>query len=153
MTHGMVPTGQWSPWVISRGLTLILAWISNNTIVMCGMKLRVHSQTSTVQSLKFGNGYMLSSHIYWACDYISMLRSNLIHVSKTEPCQIMCFYQYPGLAMSELSHWGRVTHICVSKVTIIGSDNGLSPGRRQDIIWTSAGILLISPHEQTSVKS
>ena len=42
-----------------------------------------------------------------------------------------------------LTHWGRVTHICVSKLTIIGSDNGLSPGRRQAIIWTSAGILLI----------
>ena len=24
------------------------------------------------------------------------------------------------------THWGRVTHICVSKVNIIGSDNGLS---------------------------
>ena len=44
-----------------------------------------------------------------------------------------------------LTHWGRVTHICVSKLTIIGSDNGLSPGRRQAIIWTSAGILLIRP--------
>ena len=30
-----------------------------------------------------------------------------------------------------LTHWGRATHICVSKQTIIGSDNGLSPGRRQ----------------------
>ena len=27
------------------------------------------------------------------------------------------------------THWGRVTHICVSNLTIIGSDNGLSPGR------------------------
>ena len=44
--------------------------------------------------------------------------------------------------MSGLTHWGRVTHICVSKLTIIGSDNGLSPGRRQAIIWTNAGILL-----------
>ena len=34
-------------------------------------------------------------------------------------------------------------HICVIRVTIIGSDNGLSPGRRQAIIWTNAGILLI----------
>ena len=34
-------------------------------------------------------------------------------------------------------------YICVSKLTIIGSDNGLSPGRRQAIIWTNAGILLI----------
>ena len=42
-----------------------------------------------------------------------------------------------------LTHWGRVTHICTSKLTIISSDNGLSPGRRQAIIWTNAGILLI----------
>ena len=34
-------------------------------------------------------------------------------------------------------------HICVSKLTIIGSDNDLSAGRRQVIIWTIAGILLI----------
>ena len=33
-----------------------------------------------------------------------------------------------------LTHCGRATHICVSKLTIIGSDNGLSPGRRQAII-------------------
>ena len=42
-----------------------------------------------------------------------------------------------------LTHWGRVTHICVSKLSIIGSDNGLSPDRRQAIIYTNAGILLI----------
>ena len=44
-----------------------------------------------------------------------------------------------------LTHCGRETHICVDKLTIIGSDNGLSPGRRQAIIWTNAGILLIGP--------
>ena len=38
---------------------------------------------------------------------------------------------------------GRVTHICVSELTIIGPDNGLSPGRRQAIILNNAGILLI----------
>ena len=38
-----------------------------------------------------------------------------------------------------------MTHICVVKLTIIGSDNGLSPGRRQAIILTNAGILLIGP--------
>ena len=36
-----------------------------------------------------------------------------------------------------------MTHICVSKLTIIGSDNGLSPRQHQAIIWTNAGILLI----------
>ena len=45
----------------------------------------------------------------------------------------------------KLTHWGRVTHICVSKLTIIGSDNGLSPDRHQAIIWTNAGLLLIGP--------
>ena len=45
----------------------------------------------------------------------------------------------------DLTHWGRVTHICVGKLTIIGSDNGLPPVRRQAIIWTNAGILLIRP--------
>ena len=44
-----------------------------------------------------------------------------------------------------LTHWGRVTHICVVDLTINDSDNGLSPGRRQAIIWTNAGILLIRP--------
>ena len=44
-----------------------------------------------------------------------------------------------------LTHWGRVTHICVTKLTIIGSDNGLSPDWRQVIIWTNAGSLLMGP--------
>ena len=48
-----------------------------------------------------------------------------------------------ALSLSALTHWGRATHVCVGKLTIIGSDNGLSPGRRQAIIWTIAGILLI----------
>ena len=44
-----------------------------------------------------------------------------------------------------LTHWSLVTHTSVGKLTIIDSDNGLSPGRRQAIIWTNAGILLIEP--------
>ena len=47
--------------------------------------------------------------------------------------------------MNHLTHWGRVTHICVGNLTIIGSDNGLLPGRHQAIIWTNAGIVLIRP--------
>ena len=42
---------------------------------------------------------------------------------------------------SFLIHRGRVTHKCVGKLTNIGSDNGLLPGRRQAIIWTNVGIL------------
>ena len=46
---------------------------------------------------------------------------------------------------SVLTHWGRMTHIYVGKLTFISSDNGLSPGRRQAIIWTNAGLLSIGP--------
>ena len=51
-----------------------------------------------------------------------------------------CIY---GRSVLVLTHWGRVTHICVGNQTIIGFDNGLSPGRRQAIIWTNAGLLSI----------
>ena len=48
--------------------------------------------------------------------------------------------------LCQLTDWGRVTHICVGKLAIIGWDDGLaSPGRRQAIIWTNAGILSIEP--------
>ena len=55
------------------------------------------------------------------------------------------FSDFSALGGDELTHWGRVTHICISKLTTIGSDNGLLPGRCQAIIWTNAGILLIRP--------
>ena len=57
-----------------------------------------------------------------------------------------CIFDHsPYSIVIRLTHWGRVTHICVNKLTIIGSDNGLSPDRRQAITWTSDGILLIGP--------
>ena len=53
--------------------------------------------------------------------------------------------QITSVPIVYLTHWGRVTHKCVGKQTIIGSDNDLLPGRRQAIIWTNAGILLVGP--------
>ena len=54
-----------------------------------------------------------------------------------------CRIALGNMLILPLAHWGRVTHICISELATIGSDNGLSPGRRQDIIRTNAGILLI----------
>ena len=36
---------------------------------------------------------------------------------------------FESINVLTLTHWGRVTHICVGNLTIIGSDNGLSSGR------------------------
>ena len=51
------------------------------------------------------------------------------------------------LSIIHLTHWGRVTHTCISKLIINVSNNGLAPCRRQAIIWTKAGILSIGPLE------
>ena len=82
--------------------------------------------------------------------------SELLTKIKSERKYVSCLGDYnisllncdthgPTEEFADLTHWGRVTHICVSKLTIIGSDNGLAPGRRQTIIWTYDGILLIGP--------
>ena len=61
--------------------------------------------------------------------------------------------QYNSLVITQpiiskiLTHWVQVMHIsiCISKLTIIGSDNGLLLGWLQAIIWTNDGILSTEP--------
>ena len=53
-------------------------------------------------------------------------------------------YTYAGLTLDALTHWGRATHICISKLIIIGSNDG-SPRQHQAIIWTNADLLSIGP--------
>ena len=67
----------------------------------------------------------------------------IIHSKNEDLCTLFHTFVYFVVVLDQLTHWGQVTHICVSKLIIIGSDNGLSPERRQAIIWTIAGILLI----------
>ena len=50
------------------------------------------------------------------------------------------------LRVKALNRWGRVMHICVSNLTIIGSDNGLSPDRRQALTWTNAEFIVNWTH-------
>ena len=38
-----------------------------------------------------------------------------------------CVYKFVFKIYISLTHWGRVTYICVSKLTSVGPDNGLSP--------------------------
>ena len=89
-----------------------------------------------IYSVKF-TFFQQQLNIYVPVTTLSLLL--MIYVSS------MWILSYCQLVVVTLTHWGRVTHICVVKLTIIGSDNGLSPGRRQALIWTNAGILLIGP--------
>ena len=83
-------------------------------------------------------------------------KTSKLHI--TEPLyRETIHYLWIPFTKVQSTHWGRVTHICVGKQTIIGSDNGLSPGRRPAIIYTNAGILLIGPlgtnFSEISIKS
>ena len=90
---------------------------------------------------------MLSSNIkyrraYFPHYFFSIKINPLIRVCSLSTAE-HCLSQWEKL----LTHWGQVTHICVSKLTIVGSDNGLLPDWFQTIIWTSVAILLIGPLE------
>ena len=87
------------------------------------------------------------------CFDMFQIARNLYHLTFPNPIEngldqtIFCVSNKPLCSKIDnfrsLTHWGRVTHTCVGNLTITGSDNGLSPGRRRAIIWTNAGILLI----------
>ena len=81
-------------------------------------------------------------YVTWEC-WISMGCVLIGYLVVTAPW--VAFQHGKSIPNTTSTHWGRVTHICVGNLTIIGSDNGLSPERRQAIIWTNAGILLIGP--------
>ena len=78
-----------------------------------------------------------NAKLWWLTFVNNLLNKHLSGWQNVVPKSIQGYKQ--------LTHWGRVTHICVSDLTSIGSDNGLSPGRRQAIIRTNAGILSIGP--------
>ena len=84
-------------------------------------------------------GKCCNNHVLWQCHIVP----EWCVPSPNHPMGYMLISK--RVLCSQFTHWGRVTHICVGKLTIIGSDNGLSPGRRQAIIWTNAGILSIGP--------
>ena len=80
--------------------------------------------------------------------YKAVLSSNVfcgMHLRVISQWMSMNLIHKTCLEMTLLTHWGRVTHICVNKLSNIGSDNGLSPDRRQAVIWTNAVMLLIGP--------
>ena len=96
---------------------------------------RTHTSSCTCNWNYFRNHFTIFNRVE-----ALLILSKGLHVniaSQTSHCH--------STLCTHLTHWGRVTHIYVSELTIIGSDNGLAPDRRQAIIWTNAGILLIGP--------
>ena len=115
--------------------------------------------TSHNTKIKYANSWIqnqLWRDVYaeWSLLNLSLsnARSNILMNFSVPELQWMSFVEHCQHHIRDgvetlllLTHWGRVKHICVGNLTIIGSNNGLPPGRRQAIIWTNAGILLIGP--------
>ena len=81
-----------------------------------------------------------------AADVLDILLQRPLHTGYwLQYKRSLVFHEAGSQVPAPLTHWDRETLILVSKLTIIGSDNGLSPGRRQAIIRTNAGIVLIRP--------
>ena len=85
------------------------------------------------------------NYIYIIWDFIKRFLMAKNHMVPYRMSWVILWRSTHIYVLPDLTHWGRVTHICVVKLTIIASDNGLSPGRRQAIIWTNAGLLSIGP--------
>ena len=101
-----------------------------------GPRSRLHGSAATIGryaalSPRPGSGYYQIYGLVQNC-CISIAPAMEILQSCAKHSKRCIFYQYR--AEPALTHLGRATHICVGKLTTIGSDNGLSPGRRQAII-------------------
>ena len=99
----------------------------------------------TVITMTSHERHVLSNHPQLYCLYNRLFRLTSKQTSKPALLALCEASDCPNTNNANITHTGLVTHICVGKLIIIGSDNGLSPGRRQAIIWTNAGILLIGP--------
>ena len=101
----------------------------------------------SIKGLLVGISKTLTSYMGWNGWFILVwprwIRKNKRHFSGSDKPRCSIAFGNCSIAEFVLTHWSRVTHICVGNLTIIGSDNGLSPGRRQTSIRTNAVILLI----------
>ena len=57
---------------------------------------------------------------------------NIAHFPRRSPLLISYSTSKVTLTYMRKTHWDRGTYIYVSKLNIIGSDNVMSPSRRQD---------------------
>ena len=112
------------------------------------MKLLGHKAKSTQRTNRVADALlMVYIDIYSPSNcsqYDSFIRFNLISHDLTLWSVIITFASW-GICLTLTLGVCFCTHICVGNLSIIGPDNGLSPGRRQSIISTNARILFMVP--------
>ena len=136
--HGLTLPPAWISNYIHGSTVEVWEWIVFSTHTLLGMWLLIHTHTGIrVHPCLQKRPLIISSGpLLLPFQFVTVLALEIwLHAAENQDV----------ITVHALTHWGRVTHICISDLTSIGSDNGLSPGRCQAIIRTNAGILLIRP--------
>ena len=131
------PWKQLSLWNLNQNTTIFIQgngfqnFICNMAVILCQLVcVNVMAWCSSCQMGLLGHNEL----IQWTSYNIFLSLQNLAYDLN------VVFRDFTHVI---LTHWGRVRHICAGNLTIIGSDNGLSPGQHQAIIWTNVGLLSI----------
>ena len=124
-SHYVGGTHEWHQWVdVTKIATNVLVPYRDNAI------------NSHHPDASASKNYNIANQLYCAT-YIVLQRYNVT----TKMLDIFREVGYPLVSLS--THWGRATHICVSKLITTGSHIGLSPGLCQTTIWVIGWVLLI----------
>ena len=136
---------QWTPWPLN----------SHCPYKIQLPKLYMKRKWKTSENSKNFDNFQLTATFYvykWICKNISILIHYTTYFLPSGLscwrgyCRCLCLFICPSICLSAFLKEDReqlIVKSCVSNITIIGSDNGLLPGRRQAIIWSNAGIFLI----------
>ena len=110
-----------------------------------------HNSTAVVTWAKFCDNFVrIQATAKWNWHWICIVMKKCLRKGPQYARDNLSYTEMPHRRFGtfwSLTHWGWVMHICIGKLTIIDSDNGLSPGRRQAIIWTNTGIVLFGTLE------
>ena len=109
---------------------------------ICGTRSAINQTNRTNQTRKLTN---IGDTYIWVMNTNPNLLPRYTYCTMVDYPRINMQLSFIYLSSTLLTHWGRVTHICVTKLTTIGPVNKLLHVRRQTITWTSAGLLSTGP--------
>ena len=117
-------------------------WLRSRFVALTDWGLVTHISVSKLTSIDSDNslspGRCQAKKWWFTFPMGTSVKQNITNFSFFNWSDDKCWLRSRFVALTD---WGLVTHISVSKLTSIDSDNSLSPGRCQAIFWTDAGVL------------
>ena len=122
---------------LSPGRRQAIIWINAGILLIGSLGTNFSEISIKIYTFSFKKMHLNMSSGKWRpfCLCLNVLRFPYIRDFTVSQNKVLRFQSIKAINSLGL--------MSVSKLSIIGSDNGLSPGRRQAIIWINAGILLI----------